>query len=86
MRTAVWSIHSSTQTLDGVQSAVARALGIPCHAVTACKPCCHHCDNDVILRFRHVCLSWQMRSSKLICMPIYAPDSHHLWCSHTLLA
>ena len=28
-------IHSSTQTLDGVQSAVARALGIPCHAVTA---------------------------------------------------
>ena len=28
-------IQSSTQTLDGVQSAVARALGIPCHAVTA---------------------------------------------------
>ena len=27
-------IHSSTQTLDGIQSAVARALGIPC-------PCCH---------------------------------------------
>lgn len=30
-------VHSSTQTLDGVQSAVARALGIPCHAVTACE-------------------------------------------------
>ena len=36
------SIVSSTQTLDGVQSAAARALGIPCHAVTACKPCRHH--------------------------------------------
>ena len=31
------TVHSSTQTLDGVQSAVARALGVPCHAVTACK-------------------------------------------------
>ena len=31
-------IHSSTQTLDGVQSAVARALGIPYHAVTASEP------------------------------------------------
>ena len=29
------AIHSSTQTLDGVQSAVARTLGILCHAVTA---------------------------------------------------
>ena len=36
------SIVSSTQTLDGVQSAAARALGIPFHAVTACKPCRHH--------------------------------------------
>ena len=32
------AIHSSTQTLDGVQSAAARALGIPCHAVTASEP------------------------------------------------
>ncbi|BDA47143.1 Xanthine dehydrogenase/oxidase [Coccomyxa sp. Obi] len=28
------TVHSSTQTLDGVQSAVARALGIQAHAVT----------------------------------------------------
>ena len=31
------TVHSSTQTLDGVQSAVARALGVPSHMVTACK-------------------------------------------------
>jgi xanthine dehydrogenase large subunit len=28
------TVHSSTQTLDGVQQAVARALGIKAHAVT----------------------------------------------------
>ena len=42
------SIVSSTQTLDGVQSAAARALGIPCHAVTACEPCRHRCRSSVI--------------------------------------
>ena len=30
-----YTIHSSTQTLDGVQSAAARALGIPAHSIIA---------------------------------------------------
>ncbi len=42
------TVHSSTQTLDGVQSAVARALGIQAHAVTVgellCFSASHVCE------------------------------------------
>lgn len=31
-------VHSSTQSIDGVQSAVARALGVPAHNVVAGAP------------------------------------------------
>lgn len=32
-----YTIHASTQTLDGIQSAAARALGISAHNITAGK-------------------------------------------------
>lgn len=50
-----YTIHSSTQTLDGVQSAAARALGISAHNITAGnRPCSYAMSN--VWQFELDCL------------------------------
>jgi hypothetical protein len=69
-------VHSSTQTLDGVQSAAARALGIPCHKVTACEQA-PSCTCLKLPRKRNFCL----HGNKTCSSKLWAQQPALLWQS-----
>lgn len=65
----VYTIHSSTQTLDGVQSSVARALGIPAHNIIAGQKACRMTANPISPRILNDLQDWKGQEYNLSSQP-----------------